>query len=108
MIESYYQTGYFTRYFAKKVNMNSYIMEISEDDWTNITNNEDLTYEDYEVMEMFWQLVGPKNDQRVSQYQVNAGVYDTNKRVTEGKAKSFNGLVEYIGGDYTKYARITE
>lgn len=108
MIESYYQTGYFTRYFAKKVNMNSYIMEISEDDWTNITNNNDALYEDYEVTSMFWQLVGPKNDQRVSQYQINAGVYDTNKRVTEGKAKSFNGIVEYIGGDYTKYARITE
>ena len=108
MVESYYQTGYFTRYFAKKVNMNSYIMEISEEDWTNITNNEDSTYEDYEVMDMFWQLKGPKNDQRVSQYEIKAGVYDTNKRVTEGKAKSFNGIIQYIGGDYTKYARITD
>jgi hypothetical protein len=57
---------------------------------------------------MFWQLTGPKNDKRVSQYQIIGGVYDTNKRVTEGKAKGFIGIVEFIGGDYTKFAKLTE
>lgn len=108
VLESDYAKGYFTRYFAKKINVRGYIMEISYQNWATVTNREDQTFEDYEVMDMLWQLTGPKNDQRVSQYQINAGVYDTNKRITEGKARGFNGLVEFIGGDYTKYARITE
>lgn len=107
VLEDDYTRRHFTRYFAKKVNVRGYIMEISYENWAVITNNNDITFEDYEVVDMLWQLVGPRNDQRVSQYQINAGVYDTNKRITEGKAKSFNGLIEFIGGDYTKYARIT-
>ena len=86
--------------------MSSYIMEISYTDWATIKSKED--YEDYQTIELFWQLTGPLNDKRISQYQIKGGVYDTNKRITEGKAKGFNGLVDYIGGDYTKYARITE
>lgn len=108
VLESDYTRGYFTRYFAKKINVRGYIMEISYQSWAVTVNDDDNTFEDYEVIEMLWQLVGPRNDKRVSQYQINAGVYDTNKRVTEGKARNFNGLVEFIGGDYTKYARITE
>ena len=108
VLEDDYTRKHFTRYFAKKVNVRGYIMEISYQNWAVMVNDEDPTFEDYEVIDMLWQLVGPRNDQRVSQYQINAGVYDTNKRITEGKAKGFNGLVEYIGGDYTKYARITE
>lgn len=107
VLEEDYTRKHFTRYFAKKVNLKGYIMEISYQNWAVITNRDNLAFEDYEVMDMLWQLVGPKNDQRVSQYQINAGVYDTNKRITENKAKSFNGLIEFIGGDYTKYARIT-
>ena len=107
ILESDYAQGHFTRYFAKKVNMNSYIMEISYEDWGLISDDTDNTYEDYEVLDMFWQLTGPLNDKRVSQYQIIGGVYDTNKRITQNSAKGFNGLVEYVGGDYTKYARIT-
>jgi hypothetical protein len=43
----------------------------------------------------------------VSQYQIKGGVYDTNKRVTEQKALTFRGLIEFIGGEYTKFAKIT-
>jgi nitric oxide reductase activation protein len=40
-------------------------------------------------------------------YRGDYGVYDTNKRVTEAKQKTFRGIVEFIGGDYVKFARIT-
>lgn len=106
--EDDYQRGYFTRYFAKNVSGPGYIFEISKKDWSMIQNGE--TPDNvlaYETADMLWQLTGPKNNRRVSQYQVQGGVYDTNKRVTEGEAKTFRGLVEFIGGDYTKFARIT-
>lgn len=107
VLESDYTRGHFKRYFAKKVNTAGNILEISPEDWDLITYDTDKTYEDYEVLEMFWQLTGPQKDTRVSQYQVIGGVYDTNKRITENSAKNFNGIVEFIGGDYTKFARIT-
>lgn len=107
-IESDYQRGYFTRYFAKTVSGPGYVFEISREDFANI---EDGNFEDnvlgYESIDMLWQLTGPRNDTRVSQYQIKGGVFDTNKRVTESKNKVFRGLVEFIGGDYTKFARIT-
>jgi hypothetical protein len=56
---------------------------------------------------MLWQLTGPLNDTRISQYQIQGGVFDTNKRVTEAKQKGFNGIIDFIGGDYTKFAKIT-
>lgn len=106
-LESDYTRGYFTRYFAKQLTGINVIVEVSETDWANINNG--LTQQDYvayEVTSMLWQLTGPRNDQRISQYQIRGGVYDTNKRVTEGKNKTFSGLVEFIGEEYTKFARI--
>lgn len=103
-----YARGYFTRYFAKTVSGPGYVFEISKLDWTKVQNgNVDDTILGYETVQMLWQLVGPLKDTRTSQYAVQGGVYDTNKRVTENTAKRFNGLLAYIGGDYTKYAKIT-
>lgn len=102
-----YQRGYFTRYFAKRIADKGYIFEISYTDWAGITNENDITTLEYEVTDLLWQLTGPLTDQRVSQYQVKGGVETTNKRVTEAKAKNFIGLLEFIGGNYTKFARIT-
>lgn len=107
-LPSDYTRGYFTRYFAKNVSGPQYIIEISQLDWTKIQNG-DLNSNvvlGYETMDMLWQLTGPLNDTRISQYQIQGGVYSTNKRVTEGKQKGFNGIVEFIGGDYTKFAKI--
>ena len=107
-IESDYQRGYFTRYFAKTVSGPGYVFEISKLDWTKIQNGDvSETVLGYETVDMLWQLTGPLNNTRISQYQIKGGVYDTNKRVTEGKNKGFRGLIEFIGGDYTKFARIT-
>jgi hypothetical protein len=108
-LDSDYERGYFTRYFAKEVTGPQYIIEISSLDWSKIQNgnvNANILL-GYESMDMLWQLTGPLNDTRKSQYQIIGGVYDTNKRVTEGKQKGFRGIVEFIGGDYIKFARIT-
>jgi hypothetical protein len=106
--EDDYARGYFTRYFAKEVTGPRTIFEISQPDWTKIQNGDiDPESLGYETAEILWQLTGPLNNKRISQYQIQGGVYDTNKRVTEGEARTFLGLVEYIGGDYTKFARIT-
>lgn len=103
-----YTRGYFTRYFAKNVSGPGYVIEISQADWAKLQNGDvSPTMLGYESTSMLWQLTGPLHDTRVSQYQIKGGVYDTNKRVTEAKAVGFVGLVAFIGGDYTKFARIT-
>ena len=107
-LASDYTRGYFTRYFAKDITGPGFILEISKQDWSQIQNggvNDSVLA--YETMDMLWQLTGPKNDTRISQYQIQGGVYDTNKRVTEAKQKTFRGIIEFVGGDYTKFAKIT-
>lgn len=107
-IESDYTKGYFIRYFAKNVTGPGYVVEISQNDWSKIQDgNISPTILAYETIDLLWQIVGPLNDTRVSQYQIIGGIYDTNKRVTEAKAKGFVGLMSFIGGDYTKFAKIT-
>lgn len=106
--EDDYQRGYFTRYFAKNISGPGYIFEISKKAWSQIQNGEIANNVlGYETANMLWQLTGPKNNTRISQYQIQGGVYDTNKRVTEAEEKTFRGIVAFIGGDYTKFARIT-
>jgi hypothetical protein len=108
-IASDYARGYFTRYFAKNVTGPQYIIEISQMDYSQLQNgNVSPTVLGYESTSMLWQLTGPAHNTRISQYQVTGGVYDTNKRVTEAKQKGFNGIIEFIGGDYTKFAKITD
>lgn len=108
VLDSDYARGYFTRYFAKNVSGPGFIIEISKLDWTKIKNgNVSPNVLGYQTTEMLWQLTGPLKDTRISQYQIKGGVFDTNKRVTESKAKGFNGLVAFIGGDYIKFAIIT-
>lgn len=107
-LPSEYQQGYFTRYFAKTVTGPQFIVEISPGDFANLKDGEASTaILGYQSTSMLWQLTGPLNNTRVSQYQVVGGVYDTNKRVTEAKEATFFGIVSYIGGDYTKFAQIT-
>jgi len=106
--EEDYRRGYFTRYFAKNVSGPGYIFEISRRAWTQIQNGELAdNVLGYEVADILWQLTGPLNNKRISQYQIQGGVFDTNKRVTEAEEKTFRGIIAFIGGDYTKFARIT-
>lgn len=108
-VEEDYTKGYFTRYFAKTVSGPGYVFEISPSDFASLSNNiVSPGVLGYEYTNMLWQLTGPLEDVRVSQYQVKGGVLTTNKRVTEAKNVTFNGLLEFIGGDYTKFARISK
>lgn len=108
-IEEDYTKGYFTRYFAKTVSGPGYVFEISENDFANLSNQIIAPgVLGYEYTSMLWQLTGPLEDTRISQYQIKGGVLTTNRRVTEQKNLTFNGLLDFIGGNYTKFARIDE
>ena len=107
-IPSDYQQGYFLRYFAKNVTGPQYVVEISQIDYSLLEQNRIApNILSYQYVSMLWQLTGPLRDKRVSQYQIIGGVFDTNKRVTENTQKGFRGIEEFIGGDYTKFAKIT-
>lgn len=108
-LPSDYSRGYFTRYFAKNISGPGYIIEIEKQDWDQLKNGgSNNGFLSYEIMDMLWQLTGPMYDTRKSQYQIIGGVYTTNKRVTESKQASFRGIVEFIGDEYIKFAKITD
>lgn len=105
--ESDYRRGYLIRYFTKKQN-ETIITEISEDEYTNIVNGTaDYNISLYQTTKILWKITGPLNSQRKSQYNVIPGIIDTNKRLTEEANKTFLGIVDYIGGEYTKFSRPT-
>jgi hypothetical protein len=107
-IDSDYQKGYITRYFAKKINQSGYVVEISPAEYVDFTNGEvmyDISF--YQVVSILWKITGPLNTQRLSQYDIRAGIIDTNKRLTEAAEPNFVGIDAFIGGDYTKFAKPT-
>lgn len=106
--EEDYIKGYITRYFTKKENEKGYIIEISRDEYNDIVNGDtDYDIRLYQVTTILWKLTGPLNNTRKSQYNVIPGIIETNRRLTESANKNFLGIVEFIGGDYTKFARPT-
>jgi hypothetical protein len=107
--EEDYARGYIIRYFTKKENEKGFIIEISKDEYNNITNGTadyDITL--YQVTQIFWKITGPLKSFRTSQYNITAGIIDTNQRLVETTNKNFFGLIEFIGGDYAKFARPTQ
>ena len=107
-IDSDYQKGYITRYFAKKINQSGYVTEISPAEYVAFTNGEvmyDISF--YQVVSILWKITGPLNSQRISQYDIRAGIIDTNKRLTEAAEPNFVGIDAFIGGDYVKFAKPT-
>lgn len=108
-IESDYEKGFINRYFVKKVNTPGYVKEISQIEYASIENGTvpyDVSM--YQVLELFWKLTGPLNQKRISQYDIRAGIIDTNKRLVENANKTFLGIKEFIGEDYSKFSRPTE
>jgi hypothetical protein len=108
-LESDYAKGYFYRYFVKKVNEMGYIKEISETEYISIDNGTatyDVSY--YQIERIMWKLTGPLNTVRLSQYDIRAGIIDTNKRLVETVDKRFLGLKTYIGEEYSKLSRPTQ
>lgn len=103
-----YKKGYITRYFTKKENERGFIIEISQSEYNDITNGTaDYNVSIYQVTKILWKLTGPIKSQRQSQYNIIPGIVDTNQRLVETANKTFLGLVDYIGGEYSKFARPT-
>jgi hypothetical protein len=103
-----YKKGYIIRYFTKKENERGFVIEISQDEYNSIVNgtaNYDIRL--YQVTTILWKLTGPLNNTRKSQYNIIPGIIETNRRLTEAANKNFLGIVEFIGGDYTKFATPT-
>lgn len=107
-LEEDYKKGYLIRYFTKKENEPGFIVEISRDEYNSIVNGTaDYDIRLYQVITILWKLTGPLKNTRMSQYNVIPGIIDTNQRLTETANKTFLGIVEFIGGDYVKFARPT-
>ena len=108
-LEQDYSRGYFNRYFVKKINETGYIKEISETEYLSIkdgTATYDVSF--YQIEKLMWKLTGPLNTVRLSQYDIRAGVFDTNKRLVETTDARFLGLKTYIGEEYAKFSRATQ
>lgn len=107
-LEQDYRKGYLIRYFTKKENERGFITEISQDEYNSIVNGTadyDITI--YQTTTILWKLTGPLKSTRQSQYNVIPGIIDTNQRLTESANRTFLGIVDFIGGDYAKFARPT-
>lgn len=101
-----YKKGYIMRSFIKKVNDLGFITEISDEEYDNFQNGTvdyDVSY--YLTYQIMWKLTGPLNSTRVGQYDVRAGIIDTNKRLVETANKIFLGITDFIAQDYSKFAR---
>lgn len=107
--DSDYQKGYIMRYFAKKRNDIGYVVEINKETHLSLLNEDsEYDYITYQTIDIFWQITGPlRDDRKDKQYKI-AGIIDTNKRLVETKDKNFRGLIEFIGGNYDKFARPTQ
>lgn len=108
-LESDYNRGFFNRYFVKKINETGYVKEISVEEYNRI-NDGSVTYDVsfYQTEKVMWKLTGPLNTVRLSQYDIRAGIIDTNKRLVEATDVRFLGLKAYIGEEYAKFSRATQ
>jgi len=107
-IESDYKKGYLLRSFIKRVNDKGFVIEISNQEYDNFSNgtvNYDVS--DYLILQILWKITGPLNTIRIDQYNTRVGIIDTNKRLVENGNKTFLGITDFIGGEYTKFARPT-
>ena len=103
-----YKKGYVIRYFTKKENERGFITEISQDEYNSIVNGTaDYDISIYQTTTILWKLTGPLKSQRQSQYNIIPGIFETNQRLTEKANLTFLGIVDFIGGEYAKYARPT-
>lgn len=106
--ENDYKRGYLIRYFTKKENERGFVTEISEDEYNTIVNGTaDYDISMYQTTKILWKITGPLRSQRKSQYDITPGIIDTNQRLTETANKTFLGIIDFIGGDYAKFARPT-
>lgn len=100
-----YKKGYIIRYFTKKINSKGYIMEISEDGYNSIINGTaQFDVSMYQALKILWKISGPLRTVRLSQYDIREGIIETNTRLTTISEPNFLGIIDFVGGDYTKFA----
>jgi hypothetical protein len=105
-LPSDYDRGYIIRYFVKKKNNIGFIIEISEQEYNSIQDGSasyDISM--YQTGQILWKLTGPLNSIRINQYDTRSGIIDVNKRLTENLNRTLLGIIDFIGGDYSKWAR---
>jgi len=105
-----YKRGYFIRYFAKKRNENGNLIEINLEVFNSLKRPDSIyNYQIFHAIDLYWQLTGPLKDNVNTTNGVRtAGIEDTNKRLTEMKGNNFKGLITFIGGNYSKFAKPTQ
>jgi hypothetical protein len=105
-----YKRGFIMRYFVKKRNQNGYLIEVEKDIFESLKEvNSQYGYETYHSIDTFWQLTGPLHDFVDTKTGIRtSGIIDTNKRLIESKDKVFRGLLEFIGGKYSKFSKPTQ
>jgi len=89
-----YQTGEFTRYFAKTINQDTYI-EFTKDLYDRlISKDPSIYYEQYIAFKLPWRLVGGKEQ-----------VFRVNRNITVLVSQQFNlpKFGRYLKDDYLKY-----
>jgi hypothetical protein len=107
-VDTDYDKGYIIRYFTKKINNKGYVIEISEAGYNDIVNGTaqfDISM--YQVTTILWKISGPIHTIRLSQYDTREGIIETNKRLTEAANPTFFGIIDFINGEYTKFAKPT-
>ena len=103
-----YKKGYILRSFIKKINDIGFVTEISDEEYANFQNGTvdyDVSY--YLTCQIMWKLTGLLNNVRLGQYETRAGIIDTNQRLVENANKTFLGITDFIGGEYSKFSRPT-
>jgi len=91
-----YKIGEFTRYFAKKINEDSYI-EFTKEVYDKLVGKDpSVYYEQYIAFKLSWRLVGDKDK-----------VYSTNRNITDLNIKQLNlfRFGDYLKHNYLKYYR---
>jgi len=102
-----YDRGFFFRYFAKKRNETTNLIEVHKDVHESLKLVDSIyNYELYHSIQLYWQLTGPLVDTVNPTNGIRtAGIEDTNKRLVEMKDESFKGLRTHIGDKYNKFAK---
>jgi hypothetical protein len=92
--EQDYQIGEFTRYFAKKINQDSYL-EFTKELYDRLASKDpSIYYEQYIAFKMPWRLIGNKEQ-----------VYKINRNLTVLTSQQFQlpKFGRYLKDDYLKY-----
>ena len=103
-----YLRTYIYRYFVKKRNQDSGIVEVTKDVYLSLQKTSSpYNYAVYHAIDLYWQISGPLRDTYNGTIKT-AGIIDTNEKLVVDTNKTFKGLVDYIGGNYSKFAKPTQ